>query len=67
MSTVFGRSLFGHLIYAGPDGGGIGSIDTSVPEFYPGQFTVIAYSKNGTKNRLLRLRIRTECSVQADL
>lgn len=49
MSTMFGRSLFGHLIYAGPDQGGAGSIDTSVPDFYPGQFTVIAYNKSGTK------------------
>lgn len=49
MSTMFGRSLFGHLIYAGPDQGGAGSIDTSVPDFYLGQFTVIAYNKSGTK------------------
>lgn len=51
MSTMFGRSLFGHLIYAGAKKGESGSrtVDTSTLEFYPGQFTVIAYNKNGTK------------------
>lgn len=51
MSTMFGRSLFGHLIYAGPKKGESGSrtVDTSTLDFYPGQFTVIAYNKNGTK------------------
>lgn len=51
MSTMFGRSLFGHLIYAGPKKGESSSrtVDTSTLDFYPGQFTVIAYNKNGTK------------------
>lgn len=49
MSTIFGRSLFGQLIYAGKDNRGRGDVDTSTPDYYAGQFTVIAYSKDGTK------------------
>lgn len=52
MNFIYGRSLFGRAVYAGPLAGsgskGDGSRETT-HEYYPGQFTVIAYNKDGTK------------------
>lgn len=50
---IFGRGLFGRWIFAGPTGSGEGSSDRGkVHEYYPGQFVVYAYKKDGTRTAI---------------
>ena len=50
---IFGRGFFGRWIFAGPTGSGEGSSDRGkVHEYYPGQFVVYAYKKDGTRTAI---------------
>lgn len=50
---IFGRGLFGRWIFAGPTGSREGSSDRGkVHEYYPGQFVVYAYKKDGTRTAI---------------
>ena len=50
---IFGRGLFGRWIFAGPTGEGEGSSDRGkVHEYYPGQFVVYAYKRDGTRTAI---------------
>lgn len=50
---IFKRGLFGRWIFAGPIGNGDGSGDRGkVHEYYPGQYVVYAYKKDGTRTAI---------------
>ena len=50
---IFGRGLFGRWIFAGPAGAGEGNSDRGkIHEYYPGQFVVYAYKKDGTRTAI---------------
>lgn len=50
---IFGRGLFGRWIFAGPTGSGEGSSDRGkIHEYYPGQFVVYAYKRDGTRTAI---------------
>lgn len=52
-NLVYGRGLYGKSIYAGKLSGGAGENGRGQTlEFYPGQFTVIAYAKDGTRTAI---------------
>ena len=50
---IFGRGIFGWWIFAGPTGeGAVNSDRGKVHEYYPGQFVVYAYKKDGTRTAI---------------
>ena len=54
MNILFGRRLFGRLIFSGnlsSDKQGNGN-QNQVQEFYPGQYAIYAYAKDGTKTAI---------------
>ena len=54
MNILFGRRLFGRLIFSGNFSGdkqGQGNRN-QVQEFYPGQYAIYAYAKDGTKTAI---------------
>lgn len=53
MNFVYGQGIYGRSIFAGKlNGGSSDSERGKVLEFYPGQYTVIAYAKDGTKTAI---------------
>ena len=50
---IFKRGMYGRWIFAGPIGGRDGKGDRGkVHEYYPGQFVVYAYKKDGTRTAI---------------
>ncbi|WP_297018145.1 hypothetical protein [uncultured Dialister sp.] len=54
MNIVFGRRLFGRWIFSGNVGSDKqgGRPENEVREFYPGEYSIYAYAKNGTRTAI---------------